>query len=225
MLRKTVFSFFTLSVLSGCAFTGIIEPLPLTENKESSVSGKEKSEQPNNLKNLPVREVQAIPETLVINEGNKVKATASVIYSDNSRSSDLLWSSSDNTLASVNATTGEISAIKPGIVTIIATAQTDTNKRSAITVTVKKADVIEAITKIDPKEATLKIGETVRLNASVQMSDGSISPNITWTTDNQAIALVTNGLVTGISEGTVNITATADGDSTKKVSARITVTK
>lgn len=198
-----------------------------TEQKDPQSSGNQdnKTDEPSKLKDLPVKEVQAIPDTLIITEGNKVKGTASVIYNDNSRSSDLIWSSSDNTLAVVNSTTGEISGVKPGIVTIIATAQKDTSKRTSITVTVKKADVTEALTKITPSEATVKIGSTTRLSASIQMSDGTISPNVVWKSDNNSVALVSNGLITGIGEGSTTITASAEGDSTKKASANIIVIK
>lgn len=198
------------------------------QDKAQNVSDSQKAtndSEPAKLSNLPVSQVQAIPDTLVITEGNKVKANASVIYSDNTRSSDLVWTSSDNTIAVVNSTTGEISGVKSGIVTILATAQRDSSKKTSITVTVKRADVTEALTKITPTEATIKIGETTRLSAQIQLSDGSTSPNVIWTSDNKSIALISNGVVTGISEGTTTITAIAEGDSTKKASATITVVK
>lgn len=219
-MKKIIIASLFLS-LNACVFTATGTLGPTGEHNEHSSNP---STKPDELKNLPVKEVQAIPDQLVMTEGGKLKANASVIYSDNSRNSDLLWSSSDNTIASVNNTTGDISGLKAGIVTIIATSQKDSNKRASITVTVKQADVVDALTKIDPKEATIKVGETTRFNASVQMSDGTVSPNVVWSSDNQAVALVSNGLVTGISEGTTTIIATAQGDSTKRVSAKITVT-
>lgn len=227
MIKKLIIGSILLS-LNACVFsaTGSITPIrPNTPNNNQSSPTQSASPIPNQLNDLPVKEVQAIPNQLVMTEGNKLKGTASVIYADNSRNSDIVWSSSDNTIATVNPTTGEISGLKAGIVTIIATSQKDTSKRASITVTVKQADVVDALTKIEPKEATIKVGETTRFNASVQMSDGSVSPNVIWSSDNQAIATVSNGLVTGIAEGTTTITATAQGDSTKKVSAKVTVTK
>lgn len=230
MLKKSVLSLVVLS-LTSCTFSGSGSVNTTSSENKNQVQDSKKDEnkvnqeEPSKLKDLPVKEVQAIPDMLVITEGNKVKGTASVIYADNSRNSNLVWTSSDNTLATVNPSSGEISGVRAGIVTILATAQTDTSKRTSITVTIKRADVTEAITKIEPKEASIKVGETVRLNASIQMSDGSISPNVMWKTDNASVVTVSNGLVTGISEGTTTVTAIADGDSTKKASAKITVTK
>lgn len=207
----------SLLVLSSCVIDSKLFSNP--NNKVDTKTNESK------LKYVPVSQVQAIPDTFVIEEGNKVRATASVIYIDNTRNSDLIWSSSDDTLAVVNSTTGEISGVRPGIVTITATSQRDNTKRASITVTVKRAEVVEAITKIEPKEATIKVGETTRFNAKIQMSDGTISPNVIWKTDNTAIALVSDGLVTGIAEGTTTITAIAEGDSTKRAFAKITVIK
>lgn len=229
MIKKLIIGTILLS-LNSCVFTATgsitpVRPGGNTQNNNQSTTPSPSNNEQSQLKDLPVKEVQAIPDQLVMTEGNKLKGTANVIYTDNSRNSDIVWSSSDNTIASVNPTTGEISGLKAGIVTIIATSQKDTSKRASITVTVKPADVVDALTKIDPKEATIKVGETTRFNASVQMSDGSVSPNVIWTSDNQSVATVSNGLVTGISEGTTTITATAQGDSTKKVSAKVTVTK
>jgi uncharacterized protein YjdB len=227
-MRKFSTLLLTSMFFYGCTLDSKLNVTPTKTDQtpqQTSTNQDSKNDDSNKLKDLPVKEVQAIPDTLIITEGSKVKGTASVIYNDNSRSSDLVWSSSDNTLAIVNSTTGEISGVKPGIVTIIATAQKDTSKRTSITVTVKRADVTEALTYVTPSEASVKIGGTTRLNAQIQMSDGSISPNVIWKSDSNSIALVSNGLVTGIAEGTTTVTAIAEGDSTKKASAKITVTK
>lgn len=227
-MKKTIALFAAALLLNACSIDAQLVGKP-NQEKAKNVSETEQNtdtdQTPSKLINLPVSQVQAIPDTLVIAEGNKVKGNASVIYSDNSRNSDLIWTSSDNTIAAVNPTTGDISGVKAGIVTIIATAQKDSSKRSAITVTVKRGDVTEALTKISPTEATIKIGGTTRLNAQIQLSDGSNSPNVIWVSDNKSIALVSNGIVTGISEGTTTITAIAEGDSSKTASATITVVK
>ncbi|RYX88270.1 hypothetical protein EON78_07705 [bacterium] len=215
-MKKALFLTVSLFLLNGCYVDSNVNLVKRPSTNASANSN-------GVINNVPVSQVQAIPDSLVITVGNKVPGTANVIYSDGSRNTDLIWTSSDNTVASVNPTTGEISGVKPGIVTILATAQRDSSKKAAITVSVKRADVTEALTKINPSEATLKIGDTVRLSASIQMSDGTISPNVIWRSDSNSIALVSNGLVTAISEGTTTITAIAEGDSTKTASARITV--
>jgi len=59
--------------------------------------------------------------------------------------------------------------------------------------------------------ATLFLGNTIRLNAVVQPADAVI----TWSSSNPAVATISNGTVTSVSEGTTNIVATTqDGNFT-----------
>ncbi|GIW22223.1 MAG: hypothetical protein KatS3mg068_1230 [Candidatus Sericytochromatia bacterium] len=134
MLKKIIIGSLLLS-LNACVFTATGSITPVNKNDQqgssnSTTNSETNSNEQSKLKDIPVKEVQAIPDQLVMVEGNKLKGSASVIYTDNSRNSDIVWSSSDNTIASVNPTTGEISALKAGVVTIIATAQRDTSKKS-----------------------------------------------------------------------------------------------
>lgn len=176
-------------------------------------------------RNKVVSSVRVTPDTLVITAGSARDMVGNVAYTDGSFDSAVQWSSSDDTILSVNPTTGRVSGVKPGIATVVAASTLDPSKKNTATVTVRSADVVEAFASIDPKEATLKVGDTVRLNATIRLSDGSESPNVTWMTDNSSVALVSNGLVTAIAPGTTTITAMAVGDSTKKASAMITVTE
>lgn len=215
---KKLLTLLSALILTSCSFSGEVT----TGNNQNIKTDKGTSDQ--KLKDVSVSRIQITSgETLVIKEGDKMSLSASVIYEDNTRDSSVSWSSSDNTIASVNNTTGSLSGVKEGITTLVATSLKDSSKKANLIVTVKRADVVEAITRIDPKEATLKVGDTVRLNATIQMSDGSLSPNVSWKSDNSSVVLVSNGLVTAIGEGTTTVTAIADGDSTKKAMAKITV--
>ena len=59
---------------------------------------------------------------------------------------------------------------------------------------------------LDKTAATIKVGETVTLTATV--NDG-LTPALTWESDNTAVATVANGVVTAVKAGTANITVTA----------------
>lgn len=219
-MRKMLVVFLILS-LTSCSFTG-----NLSSTQDSTNKANAENKEPEKLKNTPVSKVQVTSgDNIVVNQGDKIELLANVIYEDNSRDSAVSWSSSDSTIATVNPTNGALSGVKAGITTVTAISLKDTSKKSSSVVTVKKPEVVEAITKIDPKEATLKIGDTLRLDAKIQLSDGTLSPNIVWKSDNEGIALISNSLVTAIGEGTTTITAIAAGDSTKKASTKITVAK
>ncbi len=56
--------------------------------------------------------------------------------------------------------------------------------------------------------ATVEAGKTTTLTVTAA-PQGAIVPNLTWASDNEAVATVVNGVVTGVAAGTANITATA----------------
>lgn len=61
-------------------------------------------------------------------------------------------------------------------------------------------------------DAAAYIGYTATLMASVTMSDGSVyDGEMTWTSSDESIATVADGMVTGVAEGTADITAMAGG--------------
>lgn len=93
---------------------------------------------PQPLKELPVSQVQVIPDTLIIQEGEKGKFTGFVSYSDGTINSALKWTSSDTTIAVVNADSGEVSGVSQGTVSILAVSQRDPSKKVYATLTVRK---------------------------------------------------------------------------------------
>ena len=61
---------------------------------------------------------------------------------------------------------------------------------------------------LNPTSATLEVGETVTITATITPSD-ALNTDVTWTSSNPSIATVdANGVVTAIASGTVTITAT-----------------
>ena len=78
--------------------------------------------------------------------------------------------------------------------------------------------VQDATITISKANASLKVGETVALTASV--SDGS---SITWLSSNTSVATVSKGVVTAVSEGTATITASATTNG-RKISKTCVVT-
>ena len=65
---------------------------------------------------------------------------------------------------------------------------------------------------VQPKTATLLVGDSVRLSANVAMSNGSVAPTIAWTSSNTGLATVsTAGVVRGVAAGAVIIRAGGAG--------------
>lgn len=75
---------------------------------------------------------------------------------------------------------------------------------------------------LNPASGTVNMGSTLTLGATVLPSGAPQA--VTWTSANNSIATVSNGIVTPVSVGEVLITATSTTKNTVKASALITVT-
>ena len=60
---------------------------------------------------------------------------------------------------------------------------------------------------LNKTETVLKEGNTETLTVIYEPADTTDSKDVTWTSDNSAVATVTDGEVTAVSEGTANVTA------------------
>ena len=88
----------------------------------------------------------------------------------------------------------------------------------AITITIETTAT--GSVSLDKETATVKIGETITLVATV---NGSEDTSVTWSTSADTIATVADGVVTGVAAGTATITATSVADPTKSASCVVTV--
>ena len=143
--------------------------------------------------------------------GETVTLSATVNPS-NASDKTVTWSSSDVSIASVDD--GIVKALKIGTATIKAKAG---DKTATCSITIVPTEV-SSIT-LDKSSASLEVGETVTLSATVNPSDAT-DKTITWTTSDATVATVSNGVVTAKKLGTATITAKA-GD--KTVTCSITV--
>lgn len=130
--------------------------------------------------------------------------------------SELTWTSSDETKATVDST-GLVSALAAGAVTITATSG---EASASVELTVKSAVVPVTVTIEEPASTDVVNGTTLQLVGAA--SDGS---TLTWTSSDNTIATVdSTGLVTADSTnvGAVTITATS-GEASDSVELTVTV--
>lgn len=119
----------------------------------------------------------------------KVKAT----LKDTATAGDYKVKTTDMSVADVNSN---------------AVFSTDVN----CTIHVNPAPVPVSSVTVSPKSASVQIGGTTNLSAVVK-PDNADDKTVTWSSSDNSIATVKDGVVTGIKAGTVTITATAGGKS------------
>lgn len=107
------------------------------------------------------------------------------------------WSSSNSSIASVSD--GKVTAINPGTATITASiTYAGKTYSSSCNVTVQKVSV-----ELSPKSLSLLIGDTSKINATTSPSGLSVS----WSTSNNMVASINNGMVTANAPGNITIAA------------------
>lgn len=147
--------------------------------------------------------------------GETVSITATVLP-ENTTDKKVIWTSSDESIATVDGN-GIITAVAVGNATITATCG-EATASCAVTVTEVPVVSAESIT-LSEQSAELKVGESLRLTATV-LPENATDKKVTWTSSDESIATVnTLGRITAVAVGTVTITATC-GD----ITATCTVT-
>ena len=122
----------------------------------------------------------------------------------------LKWTSNNPTVAAVS--NGVVTAYSNGSAAITATCG-EHSATCAVEVSGISEDDTVAVTGVtlDKSTASVQVGGTVTLTATVK-PDNATNKTVTWTSDNEPVATVEGGVVTGVSEGTATIGAmTADG--------------
>ena len=137
------------------------------------------------------------------------------------------WSVSREDLATINAS-GLLMATGEGTLTVTATSVEDNTVNGFVTLTITPSTSVDNI-EISPPNATILVDSTQILNASVSVSGGAPT-TVTWLSSNMTVATVTSvtattGIVTGLAEGEVTVTATSTFDSMIFGEATITVSE
>ena len=161
-------------------------------------------------KTVSVTGVSLNPPTLTLTEGDTQSLTVTVIP-ENANKKDVVWSSSDTGVATVEA--GLVTAVAPGSATItVKTVDGAKTATCAVTVTAKVYPVTGI--SVDPESKEVEVGEKFTITATVS-PDNATNKQIVWTSDKEEVATVSDGEVTAVAVGTATITAkTVDGEFT-----------
>ena len=175
--------------------------------------------------------------TVDVVAGNLQSFTATGTFSDGSTvdlTESVTWSSSEETVATISNVSGSRGlavTMSPGTTQIRARDVASGIESPAVTLNVTDA-VLTSIAVTPSPSHSMPQGSTVEFTATGTFSNGStddLTESVTWISSNPAIANISNavgsrGLVTGISTGSVQITARDGASGIESTPVSLTIT-
>lgn len=169
---------------------------------------------------IPVTGVSISKTSLNLTEEETETLTATVTPAD-ATNKNVNWSSSNTSIATVDAT-GKVTAVGAGTANItVATA--DGGKTASCSVTVTALHRPLSKIEISPAKTEVAFGTPSTLKITYT-PENATNKKVTWKSSDESIATVSSGgVVEGLKDGTVTITATSDeGKLTAKCEVTIT---
>lgn len=168
---------------------------------------------------VPVTGVSISKSSLVLGLDDSAIVYARVEPS-NATNQNVTWSTSDDKVATVED--GLITSVGVGTATITVTTK-DGGFTSTMTVTVTDEQII-AVTGVTLSKSSLelKAGTTSAVRAEVEPANAT-NKNVSWSSSNERVATVEDGMISAVSRGSATITATTeDGGFTASLSVVVT---
>ena len=175
-----------------------------------------------------LKSINISPSNPSVVKGGTLQFTANGVNNDNTTSSNVsaTWQSSDSTVATIDASGLATAKSTTGPCTITATSTADSSLTATTTLTVTTTAV--TVTLASGSTSTISaIGGTAQLKATETTVGGSaqdVTSSATWNSSNTTVATVTAGVVTGLTAGTTNITASSSNSGTTVTSNQVTIT-
>ena len=166
---------------------------------------------------IQAQSIELSEKNIVIESGKTVAIVAQVLP-ENTSNKTVTWTSSNKKVATVSSQ-GVITGVGNG--TAVITGTTTNGKTATCNITVQTSPTGISLNK---KTATLDISgtKTVQLTTTVTPSTANVNNKITWTSSDTKVATVTSeGKVTGVGNGTAEITATTTNG--KTATCKVTV--
>lgn len=167
---------------------------------------------------VPVTGVSMSQSSIEMTVGD-TRTLAYQISPMNATNKTVSWTSSNNSIATVDAN-GKVTAFGVGAVTITVTTQDGSFSDVCNVVIAEKVVSVTGVS-LDKTSLTLKEGNTSTLGVTISPSDAT-NKNVTWSSSNNSVATVNNGVVTAVKAGSATITVTTS-DGGKTATCNVTV--
>ena len=157
---------------------------------------------------VTLQSISVSPQSATLAAGLTQQYGATGKYSDGTSQamSGVTWSTSDATLATISSS-GMLTALKQGAVTVSATSGTTTGSTP---LTVGPPNLLSI--SVSPQSATLAAGLTQQYSATGKYSDGTSQAmsGVTWSTSDATLATISSsGMLTALKQGAVTVSATS----------------
>lgn len=163
---------------------------------------------------VPVSGVSLSKTSLNMLKGGATATLTPIITPADADDKSVTWASLDPAVASVDPNNGTITPVSEGTTAITVTTN-DGSKVASCTVTVGTANVAVTGVSLNYTDYTLNAGNSDLVLVPFITPADATNTNVTWSSDNLAVATVNNGTVTAVAAGTAHITVTtADGGQT-----------
>lgn len=160
---------------------------------------------------IPVNGITISPTSTDVSVNNTVTLTATIAPS-NASNKGIVWSSSNSNVASVDQNGVVTGHIVGQSATIYAKSAENSSISASCTVNVK-AIAVQSVS-LNQETATVAIGDELTLIHTIS-PETATNQNVTWSSSDQTVATVSNGVVSALAEGETTITVkTDDGDHT-----------
>lgn len=161
---------------------------------------------------IAVESISLSAKEITLAPGAETTLTATVLP-ENATDPSVSWASSDESVVTV--TDGVVKALQEGTAVITARAG---EKEAQCSITVEKDFVAVSTLTISPAAVQLLPGEEAALTATVLPEDAT-DPTVSWSSTDESVATVTDGLVHAVAPGEATIVARAG-----EIEARCSVT-
>ena len=167
-----------------------------------------------------VKKIEVSPTSMNLNVGDK-KEFDYTITPDNATNQGVMISSSDDNVVSISD--NNVVAIGQGSADVtITTVDGDYSATIKVTVGGNKNIVNETGLTVSPTTLNLSVGASYEINAKITPNNATYK-TLSWSSSNENIATVNNGLIVGVSKGkTEIIVSTTNKKITKKITVNVT---